>query len=146
VEVNLLQPYLRYDLGSMQVTPLLANHPDQDGRGYNYIIQREGKTILYALDTGWFLPETLTEIEKHRYDLVVIEGTYGYGAESEAHFNFRKLLEAQKLFSERGLLAAGAKFCTSHICPHWTPIHDEIAPVMAEKGIIVAHDGMRIDL
>ena len=27
----------------------------------------------------------------------------------------------------RGLLKPGAQFVASHICPHWTPIHDEIA-------------------
>jgi len=33
-------------------------------------------------------------------------------------------------------------FCASHIAPHFTPVHDEIAPALAEKGITVAYDGM----
>jgi hypothetical protein len=60
--------------------------------------------------------------------------------------NFRKVLLARQLFVERGLLKPGAKFCASHICPHWTPVHDEIAPVMAEKGVTIAYDGMKIEL
>ena len=146
MELHELEPYRRYDLGAMQVTPVLGNHPDQDGKAFNYIIEREGRTILYALDTGWFLPETLAEIERHKYDLAVIEGTFGYGAECEAHMDFKKLLRAHSLFREGGLLKPGAQFVASHLCPHWTPVHDEVAPVMAEKGIVLAYDGMRIDL
>jgi phosphoribosyl 1,2-cyclic phosphate phosphodiesterase len=147
MELHELEPYRSYDLGqTMHVTPVLGNHSDQDGKSYNYIIEREDRTILYALDTGWFLPETLAEIEEHRYDLAVVEGTFGYGAESEGHMNFRKLLLAHQLFVEHNLLKPGAEFIATHICPHWTPIHDEIAPAMAEKGITIAYDGMKVEL
>ncbi len=146
VEVVELLPFQPREIGPMRVTPVLANHPDHSGPGFNYIIERAGRTVLYALDTGWFPPETQAEIEKHRYDLAVIEGTFGNGAESEGHMNFRKLLMARRLFEERSLLKPGAKFCATHIAPHWTPVHDEIAPAMAEKGITIAYDGLRIDL
>ena len=145
-EIRCIEPYRPHTLGPMTVTPMLANHPDRDGRGYNYVVEREGRTLLYALDTGWFLPETLAEIGRHRYDLVVLEGTFGYGAEDECHMNFRKAAEARRLFGEKGLLKPGALFCLSHICPHFTPVHDEIAPIMAEQGITIAYDGMRIEL
>ena len=139
-------PYEPLKLGPMTVTPLVANHPDRDERGYNYIIEREGRTILYALDTGWPLPETLAEIEKHEFDLAVVEGTFGYGAEDECHMNFRKLEEARRLFAEKGLMKPGALFCASHLAPHFVPVHDEIAPAMAAKGITIAYDGMRVEL
>lgn len=146
MEVNQIEPFRPYDLGSMRIMALLGNHQDRTVKAYNYIIERDGRTILYALDTGWFLPESLAEIEKHRFDLAVIEGTFGYGAESEGHFNFRKLLEAHKLFQERGLLKPSGIFCVTHLCPHWSPVHDEIAPVLGQKGITVAYDGMRVPL
>ncbi len=145
-ELHQVEPYRRFELGPMAITPMLANHPDGDGRGYNYVLERDGRTILYALDTGWFLPETQAEIERHQYDLAVIEGTFGYGAEDECHMNFRKVAEARRLFREKNLLKPGALFCISHISPHFTPIHDEIAPVMAQQGITVAYDGLRVEL
>ena len=37
-----------------------------------------GKTILYATDTAWFLPETMEIIHDFRYDLVVMDGTFGF--------------------------------------------------------------------
>jgi len=146
VKINIVEQFRQYDLGEMRIIPLLANHPDGDERGLNYVIEKEGRTILYALDTGWFLPDTEAEIKKHRFDLVVIEGTFGYGAEDEAHMNFRKVEEAYKLFKTQNLLKCDGLFCISHLCPHFTPVHDEIAPLMAKKGIIIAYDGMEISI
>jgi len=145
MEVHQVAPYEPFELGPMVVTPLVANHPDHDERGYNYIIERDGRTILYALDTGWFLPETLAEIERHEFDLMVIEGTFGLGADEACHMNLAKVERAFGLFRDKGVLKAGAPLCVSHMCPHATPVHDEIAPVMAEKGITIAYDGMRVD-
>jgi len=147
MEVNLVEPFRQYDLGKMRIIPLLANHIDGKEYGLNYIIKKNSKTILYALDTGCFLSETETEIKKHRFDLVVIEGTFGYGLKrSEGHMNLRKVEEAYKLFKTKNLLKDNGSFCVSHLCPHFTPIHDEIAPIMAKKDITVAYDGMKISI
>jgi len=90
------------------------------------------------------VPETLALLQWRRFDLAIIEGTFGHGAHDECHMNFRKVEKAKQLFDEMGLLKPGALFCVSHIAPHFTPVDDEIAPVTAEKGITVAYDGMRL--
>jgi len=147
LKINIVEPFRQYDLGGMRIIPLLANHPDGDEqRGLNYIIEKEDRTILYALDTGWFLPDTEVEIKRHRFDLVVIEGTLGYGAERETHMNLRKVEEAYKLFKTQNLLKYNGYFCVSHLSPHLTPVYDEIAPIMAKKGITIAYDGMKISI
>lgn len=146
LELTRVEAFHSYEIGPMRVTPVLANHPDGDQRGLNYIVHREGKTFFYGLDTGWFLDESYREIARHRYDLVVMEGTFGFGAEAECHMNLRKLVEAHRRFEKDGLLNPKALFCASHLCPHFTPVHDEVAPVMAKDGITVAYDGMVVEL
>jgi len=141
-----VQPFERFQAGDMTCFALPANHPDGPERGLNYIIQRGGKCILYALDTGWFLDETLDYICRFKYDLVVVEGTYGYGIDAESHMNFEKVERAYRIFKERGLLREGARFCVSHISPHFSPVHDELAPTMAKKGITIAYDGMALEV
>ncbi len=37
-------------------------------------------------------------------------------------------------------------FCLTHLSPHFSPVHHEIAPIMAKKGITIAYDGMKIEL
>ncbi|MEW6357679.1 MAG: MBL fold metallo-hydrolase [Planctomycetota bacterium] len=147
ISSHLVEPFADFDAGDMRVTPLLANHSDRDGAPpLNYIIRCGGKTLLYALDTGWFLDETLAAIRKDRYDLVVLEGTFALGVDMEQHSNFAKVEKAYALFRKEGLLKDGAAFCVSHTGPHFGPVHDEIAPIMAAKGITIAYDGMEVDV
>lgn len=132
--------------GDIHYMPLEANHRDHECQAVNYVLQRNGRTILYALDTGWFFDHTYELIRKFRYDLVVIEGTFGYGADSAGHFNLDKLERAINLFREDDLLKDSALFCASHICPHFSPVYDEYAPVLEEKGITLSFDGMKVEL
>jgi len=131
----------------MACVALQANHQDGSGRGLNYIIERGGKTLLYALDTCWFPDESLERIGQFRYDVVVLDATYGVSPEhDEQHNNLALVERAYALFQEHGLLKEGARFCISHISPHWNPIHDDLAPMMAEKGITVPYDGLTIEV
>lgn len=131
--------------GDIHYLPLEASHRDNECAAMNYILQRNGRTILYALDTGWFHDHTYELIKKFRYDLVVCEGTFGYGIDSAGHFNLDKLERAIALFREDDLLKDSALFCTSHVAPHFAPIHDEYAPILEEKGITLAYDGMKVE-
>lgn len=147
IKINRAVPFQKFELGKMKIIPILANHPDGEEKGLNYIIQKDGKTIFYGLDTGWFLPESEIYLKKCKFDLVVLEGTFGYAGEcGNEHFNFKKLLAAHQLFEKGKLLKKNACFLVSHLSPHFSPPHDEIAPIMRRKGIIVAYDGMEIKL
>ncbi|MDD2706613.1 MAG: MBL fold metallo-hydrolase [Verrucomicrobiae bacterium] len=148
MEVHLVEPFKKCVLGGMEILPLRANHLENNAEkdALNYVVFLNGRTILYALDTGWFLPETYEAIKQFRYDLVVLEGTFGYGAESETHFNCRKLEKAVQLFKDDGLMKENSNFCVSHVCPHFFPIHDDIAPALAQKGIVLACDGMSLEI
>jgi phosphoribosyl 1,2-cyclic phosphate phosphodiesterase len=132
--------------GDITYLPLEGNHQDRTGNSVNYVLQRDGRTVLYALDTGWFLDHTYELIKQYKFDLVVIEGTFGYGADSEGHFNLDKLQRAVEWFRRDNLLKEGAHFCATHICPHFSPVYDEYAPILAEKGITLAYDGMTVEL
>ena len=46
------------------------------------------------------------------------------------------------LLLENGCIKDDTPFFLTHMAPHWTPPYDIYAPMMAEKGFIVAYDGM----
>jgi len=146
MRLHLVEYGVQGQAGDITYLPLEGNHRDRTCNSVNYVLQRDGRTILYALDTGWFHEHTYELMKQFRYDLVVIEGTFGYGVDSAGHFNLDKLQRAFAWFREDGLLKEGALFCASHICPHFSPVHDEYAPILAEQGITLAYDGMRVEL
>ncbi|NMB25686.1 MAG: MBL fold metallo-hydrolase [Firmicutes bacterium] len=129
--------------------PVLANH-DLAQQSLNYVIFIRDKTILYATDTAWFLPETLDILAQFRYDIVVMDGTFGfnnsYDVTGPGHSNFHVNKQALELFQEQGLLNAGAQFLVTHTGPHHAPPHDITAPLLAKQGLTLAYDGMEIKL
>jgi phosphoribosyl 1,2-cyclic phosphate phosphodiesterase len=143
-----LEYFEEFEAGDMSCIALKAKHGDGEGAfGLNYIIKRQGKTILYALDTGWFPDESLEVISGFRYDLVVLEATFGDAPVlPERHMNLSIVEKAFQHFVKRGFLNRGATFAISHMCPHWTPVHNDLAPRMKKLGITVAYDGLAVDL
>lgn len=114
---------------------------------HSYIIERGGKTLLYALDTGGYDDAMLEIILSKKYDGVVMEGTFGLGeAEQNGHMDAKKNIAFRDLLLEKGCITKDTTFVLTHLCPHWTPPYDVYAPMMAEKGFIVAYDGMTVQI
>lgn len=126
--------------------PIRARHTPVRGFSHNYIIERGGKALLYASDTGGYDADMLDIVLSHRYDCVIMEGTFGLGARSDDHMSLEKIREMRRLFDAHGVWKPGASFHLTHICPHWTPPHDEYAEMLKGEGIEVAYDGKVIEL
>lgn len=146
---------VRVDAGDgLSFIPVAAIHGG-DGKGisydpeksnnfaHSYIIERGGKKLLYALDTGGYVPEMMELILAHKYDAVVMEGTFGLNDTPQTgHMNTEKNIEFRALLLEKGCIEADTPFFLTHMAPHWTPPYDIYAPMMKEKGFIVAYDGL----
>lgn len=127
-----------------KILPIRARHTKVKGFSHNYIIERGGKTLLYASDTGGYDADMLDIVLSRRYDCVIMEGTFGLGARSDDHMSLDKIREMRKLFDDHGVWKHGVNFHLTHICPHWTPPHDEYAEMLRREGIEVAYDGKTI--
>ena len=151
LSLNALTPFRRYETDGLTIVPLLSSHPVPGEEPLNFIIQRKGKTILYALDTFKFFPETWSKIKEFRFDLVVLEASEGKTTTPMKQFEIKghlNLNEAEKIhndFVREKLLRKGGIFAVSHLS-HYTEIHDRLAPEYAKKGITVSYDGMKIRL
>ena len=129
----------------MTVTAAAAIHADP-GETLNYIIERKGKTVLYALDCGGYEQGSWDIVDAFRYDLVVLECTFGYmPTEYPNHQNITKNLRMLAHFNEKGLWKDRPNLVLSHISPHWTPPHDVFSKEMRQYGITVAYDGMKLE-
>lgn len=114
---------------------------------HSYIIRRGGKCLLYALDTGGYKEDMLKLILSHRYDGVVMEGTFGLNdTEQVGHMNTQRNIAFRKLLMENGCIEESTPVFITHMAPHWTPPHDVYAPMMAEQGFIVAYDGLSYEI
>lgn len=145
VAFHLIEDGASYTVNGMTFTPIRARHGGVRGFCHNYILERDGKTLLYASDTGGYDPDMMEIVLGRKYDCVIMEGTFGPGASEEYHMSLKKNREMLKLFEEHRVWKHGVNFHLTHLCPHWTPPHDEYAAMMKDEGIEVAYDGKIIE-
>lgn len=149
MELHLMEPGKAVVIDdNFTVIPVHANH-DPRQVCLNYIFIKDGKTILYASDTAWFLPETWDILKQYQFDVVVMEGTFAfndqYDATQPGHCNFTVNKQALDLFTEQNMLKPNAPFVITHTGPHHAPPHDDIADELKAMGLTLAYDGMKLE-
>ena len=142
-----LEAFKKQQFGDYCITPLKAYH--QQG-AFVYIIERDGKSIFYCLDTGK-LPdedhEYLATLKK-AFDLVIIDCTYGrvpadkYGGHMSLYDDAKQI----ELMKRAGAVDENTKVIVNHFA-HWhIPSHDEMQEMADEFGYTVAYDGIEIEV
>lgn len=129
----------------LTVTALVSHH-GTPGSVLNYILERDGHTLLYALDCGGYDDDMIELLKGHRFNCVVLEGTFGHmPVMNPMHQNKEKNLQMLDFFNKNHLWAGSPRMILSHMAPHWTPPHDLYSAEMAKYGINVAYDGMVVE-
>lgn len=67
----------RYHIDSFWITPLKGRHETPyEKNSANFLIENNGKTLFYGLDSGYFLPETVSALVGKRLDVIITECTF----------------------------------------------------------------------
>ena len=135
-----------FDAHGYCVTPVRGNHV-RPGFSHSYIIEKDGRTLLYALDTGSFDEDQRTLLAAHRYDLVVMEGTYGLNDAGDGHhMSLKRNAAMLEFFKRNGCCAPDFRFYLTHMSPHWCPPYDQYVDIAGEYGLRVAYDGLELEV
>lgn len=127
------------------VTPIRGNHGPR-GFAHSYVIEKDGRKMLYALDTGYYDDDMLALLSQHTFHLIVMEGTGGLNDIGEGHMCLKKNVVMRDFFIKHGCYASDARFVLTHLSPHWTPPHDIYRDIALREGMVVAYDGMEIEV
>lgn len=144
----------KWETAGMKVTALPANHlaggPQQ--QPLHYIFEKDGETFFYGCDGGWFRADTWEYMRKIApvFTGMVLEATVG-----ELPGNFRiathntvpmlRLLLAA--LRESGMLPRDATVVASHLgVPPYDSRKKGDYGLLTELGMIVAHDGLEIEI
>ncbi|MBO4368350.1 MAG: hypothetical protein J5859_06525 [Clostridia bacterium] len=134
-----------FDAAGCHVTPVRGNHHER-GFAHSYVIEKDGKTLLYALDSGMYDADMMDLLRSFRYDLVVMEGTTGLNEQYGGHMCLVTDLKMKEFLKENGCLNEGCPFVLTHMSPHWCPPHDWYEAVVQRSGITLAYDGLSIEI
>lgn len=146
-EIHTLEFYKPVQILNYTVTPLRARHAEAIG-AMNFVIQSEGKSILWAHDTGKFHADAVQWLKESGivFDLVSLDCTLKRGTQiTKSHMDLDWCIEMAILLRVNGNADQDTKFVISHIGHLVDRTHEELESEAAQAGIITAYDGMELE-
>jgi phosphoribosyl 1,2-cyclic phosphodiesterase len=145
LEVHPIEPLQSLSVGPYQVTALPANHA-AGLEALLYAIESSHKGVFYGTDTAELLPEVWQAFDEGelRFDLVVLDHTYGPEEEGNDHLCARQVAAHAARMREEGILKEGGRVFATHIAHEGNPVHPELVAFAAEHGYEVAYDGLTV--
>lgn len=139
-----IPPFAAQEIGGYRVTPLLALH-DRKERCYLYLIEREGRALLYGNDTGIFPEETWRFLSGKRLDLVSLDCTALGHKEGTNHMGVEDVLIVKQRMLDLRMADEGTRFVVTHFSHNGKMLHEEIVERVKPERIIVAYDGLEVE-
>ncbi len=147
-----MEPFTQYSIGDMQVSAVYGNHvglfPDE--HSLNYLFEKKGKRLLYALDTGIPREEAFDYLADTKLDILVIDATFGERPveDTNGHLNQKNLLRTLERFQRTGTVTEQTWIYLTHFShkggrPH-VQFEDEMRSLWGPQ-VTVAYDGLHVD-
>lgn len=147
IRVISISPGNTLSLGNYRIVAVPAVHNVVGKeKPLNYIIERDGRSFLYAVDTGPYTHEALRILEKHRFDLVVVEATMGLRSSRDYryHMGFEDIKVLREWMLYKNVVDEDTPFVLTHFSHNNSPPHDEIVRELERYGFLAAYDCMRL--
>ena len=144
-----LEAYTPVTVGNYRVTALNALHAPGLG-SLNYIIEQDGKCILYLLDSGYPTAETRTYLKNLNkvFDAVIMDATMGTAAPRAYiyHMCFQENKMLKTELEQLGIADDHTRFVVTHITHNYSEYHEKTEAIFADTAIAVAYDGYELTL
>ena len=150
-----LDYFAAHTAGELFVETVMANHRVGEGneRAINYLVtNRDGRTLFYALDTGFYLDETWDYLRGRHTDLLIMDCTFaGRTDRSEfpsGHLDIASFLKMLERMAGMGFIDSETRVYATHFNPHQGLTHDGIQRRFDESpfAVTAAYDGLEVVL
>lgn len=160
VEIHPLRRGETYTIGAYTVTPLHGRHStDFEKTSTNYLLEKNGKKMYYALDSGYFLDETFDALAGQKLDLMVMECTRAYfdpetmqptavHSMTAGHNDLALCVKTLDRLLENGGITPDTRIILTHISA-FEATHEELCEVVTYLNkpyrLEIAYDGMEVE-
>lgn len=147
--VRIVEPFKTYKLDDYEITPLPAHHTKPE-QSLIYIIKKDGKTLLYGNDSGYYYEEVFDYIQKNNivFDLVALDCTDGFIDlwPTATHMSLNIAQKVCERFHAIGAVTQNTKVYVTHFSHNGDPIHEKMEKATQKWGAKPAFDGLEIIL
>lgn len=144
-----IYPFVPFEAEGYKITPLKANH-DPNSDPVIYIVQKDGKNLLYAHDTGFFPDETAKYLKDSgiKFDLVSFDCCGAVIPDENysiyAHMNLVGVKITRDMLIKNGNIDNNTVCVLNHFSHNGVLLHDEMEETAKKDGFEVSYDGMEI--
>ena len=140
-----LKPFETYEIDEYLVTPLKAVHAINSGEEpLFYLIERGGRSILYAHDTDMFTDEDFDFLRGKRIDLISMDCTNGILNHLKyiGHMGIEKNFLLREKLLTIGAADENTTFVANHFSHNGLVSHENLEKLL--PGFLVSYDGMTL--
>ena len=131
-----------FESAGYRITPLRARHTPGE-ECFNFLIERDGRRLVYATDTGVWPEETLDYVRGVRLDLFVVECTNAFcPSDYLGHLDLQTLGDLLRRLREGGTLDRTSRVVTTHHSAAGGARHCDLIPALLPLGAEPGYDGM----
>jgi len=140
-------PFQEFAVGPYHVHSVLATH-DPKLTPLLHVVEQAGRSLFYGTDTGPLSEATWAALSTagHRFNVVVLDHTFGLRERSGGHMNQEQFLETADRLRAEGLLADDARIFAQHFGHHSNPDHSELVALAAKWGYEIPYDGLVVNV
>ncbi|MFC4596723.1 MBL fold metallo-hydrolase [Cohnella hongkongensis] len=139
-----VEPFVPFAASELIFTPLIANHR-RDEMCYIYMIEGEGRRILYANDTDAISEQNYERIAGLHFDLVSMDCARGV-LPGDGHMGLGENVEMRRKLEQYGCISERTRYLLTHISHMCGMTHDELAVEAKKHGFEMAYDGLVVEL
>ena len=133
--------------GAYNILPVSSNH-DVGEESLVFAIRNEGNSIFYGTDTDELSSVSLTALVEcgWKYDIVILDHTYGWDIDGGGHLNGNKFVAIMDFMNKNQLVNDDTRFFATHISHEGNPPHEAFNKIAAKYGYEAAYDGLQIEI
>lgn len=139
-----ISPFADFMADDYHIIPIPADH-DKREVCFMYIIEKNGKALLYGHDTGMNLSREAWDcIFSHKYNLVSLDATMGKKQIDGYHMGLPDDIAFIKMLEEHGCVYPDTVKVINHFSHNGEMTHKQLEEFAEEHGMIAAYDGMKV--
>ena len=146
VEKYEIGSFMQFKVGQYTVATLPSNHTTENlsEECFNFLVMAD-KTLLYALDGGFFNTRAYNVIHTMHLDALILDGAIGTEAASARcmqHNSLDMLSKMKEILDGDGVTHEKTRFIISHVpTDKKLELHEVMSPIAQENGMTLAYDG-----
>ncbi len=137
-----IEPFQTISLGNYIINSIRAQN-NGDLYPLNYIIKKDRKSILYAINTGFYEEKTWKHVKGEYVDAVILECSQGPKKSQDNYkMGIPDVVQYKKRAEDVGLTGSHTQWILTNFSHNGGITHEEMEELALPFGFTVAYDGM----